>query len=81
MVLSYEKPQIGGGNVSGQDIIYGSEGQLLTEGSISLQSESHPVEFKSIEILNLEGCMDSAASNYKTYYIKSKPSDCRYSNK
>jgi hypothetical protein len=81
MVLSYEKPQIGGGNVSGQDIIYGSEGQLLTEGSISLQSESHPVEFKSIEILNLEGCMDPAASNYKTYYIKSKPSDCRYSNK
>jgi hypothetical protein len=81
MVLSYEKPQIGGGNVSGQDIIYGSEGQLLTEGSISLQSESHPVEFKSIEILNLEGCMDSAASNYKTYFIKSKPSDCRYSNK
>ena len=78
---SHEKPQIGGGNVSGQDIIYGSEGQLLTEGSISLQSESHPVEFKSIEILNLEGCMDSAASNYKTYYIKSKPSDCRYSNK
>ena len=81
MVLSYEKPQIGGGNVSGQDIIYGSEGQLLTEGSISLQSESHPVEFKSIEILNLEWCMDPAASNYKTYYIKSKPSDCRYSNK
>ena len=81
MVLSYEKPQIGGGNVSGQDIIYGSEGQLLTEGSISLQSESHPVEFKSIEILNLEGCMDPAASNYKTYYIKSKPSDCQFSKK
>ena len=81
MVLSYQKPQIGGGNVSGQDIIYGSEGQLLTEGSISLQSESHPVEFKSIEILNLEGCMDPTASNYKTYYIKSKPSDCQYSKK
>ena len=81
MVLSYQKPQIGGGNVSGQDIIYGTEGQLLTEGSISLQSESHPVEFKSIEILNLEGCMDPTASNYKTYYIKSKPSDCQYSKK
>jgi Domain of Unknown Function (DUF1080) len=81
MVLSYQKPQIGGGNVSGQDIIYGTEGQLLTEGTISLQSESHPVEFKSIEILNLEGCMDPTASNYKTYYIKSKPSDCQYSKK
>ena len=81
MVLSYQKPQIGGGNVSGQDIIYGTEGQILTEGTISLQSESHPVEFKNIKILNLEGCMDPAASNYKNYYIKSKPSDCQYSRK
>ena len=81
MVLSYEKPQIGGGNVSGQENIFGTSGQLLTEGTISLQSESHPVEFKSIKILNLEGCMDPTAKNYKTYFIKSKPSDCRYSKK
>jgi len=81
MVLSYEKPQIGGGNVSGQENIFGTSGQLLTEGTISLQSESHPVEFKSIKILNLEGCMDPTAKNYKTYFIKSKTSDCRYSKK
>ena len=81
MVLSYEKPQIGGGNVSGQENIFGTSGQLLTDGTISLQSESHPVEFKSIKILNLEGCMDPTAKNYKTYFIKSKPSDCRYSKK
>lgn len=81
MVLSYEKPQIGGGNVNGQENIFGTNGQLLTEGTISLQSESHPVEFKSIKILNLEGCMDPTAKNYKTYFIKSKPSDCRYSKK
>ena len=81
MVLSYEKPQIGGGNVSGQENIFGTIGQLLTEGTISLQSESHPVEFKSIKILNLEGCMDPTAKNYKNYFIKSKPSDCRYSKK
>ena len=81
MVLSYEKPQIGGGNVSGQENIFGTSGQLLTEGTISLQSESHPVEFKSIKILNLEGCMDPTAKNYKNYFIKSKPSDCRYSKK
>ena len=81
MVLSYEKPQIGGGNVSGQEHIFGTSGQLLTDGTISLQSESHPVEFKSIKILNLEGCMDPTAKNYKTYFIKSKPSDCRYSKK
>lgn len=77
-VLSYQKPQIGGGAVSGQEIIFGKDGDLLKGGTISLQSESHPVEFKKIEILNLEGCMDPKAINYKSYYVHSKPEDCRY---
>ncbi len=77
-VLSYQKPQIGGGNVSGQDKEFGVTGQMLQRGSISLQSESHPVEFRKIEILNLEGCMDPKAVNYKYYYIKSVPSSCKY---
>ena len=77
-VLSYQKPQIGGGNVSGQDKEFGLSGQMLQRGSISLQSESHPVEFRKIEILNLEGCMDPKAVNYKSYYIKSVPSSCKY---
>ena len=80
-VLSYQKPQIGGGNVGGQEVVFGTKGQLLTEGYISLQSESHPVEFKNIEILNLEGCMDPLALNYKSYFIKSKPSDCAFKKK
>jgi len=80
-VLSYQKPQIGGGNVSGQEVVFGAKGQLLTDGYISLQSESHPVEFKNIEILNLEGCMDPLALNYKSYFIKSKPSDCTFKKK
>ena len=77
-VLSYQKPQIGGGNVSGQDKEFGVTGQMLQRGSISLQSESHPVEFRKIEILNLEGCMDPKAVNYKSYFIKSVPSSCKY---
>jgi hypothetical protein len=80
-VLSYNKPQVGGGNVDEQDVIFGKSGQLLERGTISLQSESHPVEFKNIEILNLEGCMDPKALNYKSYYVKSKPEDCRYKKK
>ncbi len=80
-VLSYQKPQIGGGNVGGQEVVFGTKGQLLAEGYISLQSESHPVEFKNIEILNLEGCMDPLALNYKSYFIKSKPSDCTFKKK
>jgi hypothetical protein len=77
-VLAYQKPQVGGGATSGQEVIFGKPGDILKGGSISLQSESHPVEFKDIEILNLEGCMDPKALNYKSYYIKSKQSDCRY---
>ncbi|MEY3437120.1 MAG: hypothetical protein RL335_1576 [Bacteroidota bacterium] len=77
-VLRYENPQIGGGNVDAQETKWGTNGQLLSKGTISLQSESHPVEFRKIEILNLEGCMDPKATNYKSYYVKSKPEDCRY---
>lgn len=77
-VLLYEKPQIGAGNVNGQESAFGVDGQLLKEGTISLQSESHPVEFKNIQLLNLEGCMDKKAKNYKNYYVKDKKEDCRY---
>ncbi|MHA8101558.1 3-keto-disaccharide hydrolase [Aquirufa nivalisilvae] len=80
-VLAYQRPQVGGGNVSGQDVIFGKSGELIKEGSISLQSESHPVEFKNIEILNLEGCMNPEALNYKTYFVKSKPEDCLFKKK
>lgn len=77
-VFSYEKPQVGGGNVSGQETVFGKPGQLLEKGTISLQSESHPVEFRNIQLLNLEGCMDPKATNYKSYYLHNKPEDCRY---
>jgi Domain of Unknown Function (DUF1080) len=77
-VLSYEKPQVGGGNVSGQETVWGESGLLLKEGTISLQSESHPVEFRKVQVLNLEGCMDPKAKNYKSYYVKSNPSSCKY---
>ena len=41
VVLEYERPQL-------------DDGTLLSEGSISLQAESHPVEFRKVEILLLE---------------------------
>ena len=76
-VLEYQKPQIGGGNVSGHDPAVKQDGKLLTGGSISLQSESHPVEFRKVELLDLQGCMDPRASNYRSYFVKSDPSRCR----
>jgi hypothetical protein len=52
-VLSYSKPQIGGGVVSNYDPLIKKDGQLLSAGFISLQSESHPVEFRKVEIIDL----------------------------
>jgi hypothetical protein len=52
-VLVYQKPQTGGGNVTFFDPAYKIEGQLLNSGYISLQSESHPVEFRKVEIIDL----------------------------
>lgn len=54
IVLEYEKPQIGGGNIVHYDTTIKKDGKLLKEGYISLQSESHPVEFRKVEIINLE---------------------------
>lgn len=77
-VLQYTQPQIGGGVVQGFDDAIKQDGKLLTEGFIALQSEGQPIDFKDIWILNLEGCMDPKANNFKDYYIKSKPESCSY---
>lgn len=80
-VLAYEQPQIGGGNVANHDPAVKKDGMLLSEGYISLQSESHPVEFRKVELLNLVGCMDSKALNYKSYYLKADNTTCKYDKK
>jgi len=54
------------------------KGELIQGGFIALQAESHPIDFKNIELLNLEGCMDKQAKNYKSYYIKSDKKQCKY---
>ena len=50
----------------------------LSEGHIALQAESQPVDFRRIAILDLVGCTDTKAKNYKTYYIRSDNSQCKY---
>jgi len=49
-VLSYSKPTIGGE----YNTLLAQEGEKLKSGYISLQSESHPIEFRNIELLELE---------------------------
>jgi len=57
-VLRYEKPQIGGGNVIHYDASAKKDGTLLHEGYIALQSESHPIEFRKVELFDLEPFAD-----------------------
>jgi hypothetical protein len=52
-VISYLKPQIGGGNVAPVDPSVKIDGQLLREGYISLQSESHPIDFRRVAVMDL----------------------------
>ncbi len=77
VVIEYTKPTIGGGVVHDYDPTWKVDGQPLTSGSISLQSESHPLQFRRVALLDLEGCMDAAASNFKSYYVKHAPSRCQ----
>jgi hypothetical protein len=50
-VLTYRKPQIGGNNKpEGYSV---PDGTLLKEGYIGFQGESHPTEFRKIELLDL----------------------------
>ena len=41
------------------------DGEPLSNGFIALQAESHPVDFKNIQLLDLCGCKDKTAKNYK----------------
>lgn len=59
VVLEYSKPQIGGGNVEGHDPEVKADGQALTEGYIYLQSESHPIDFRKVELYDLAPFKDN----------------------
>jgi hypothetical protein len=76
-VLEYTKPQIGGGNVNPVDPAVKVDGTPLTGGYISIQAETAPIDFRKIELLNLEGCTDPKRAGYKPYFVKSNPGSCR----
>jgi len=88
-VLTYTKPMIGEGFVSKSNtwtwagitdslVWINKANTPLKEGHIALQAESQPVDFRRIEILNLVGCTDPKAKNYKTYYTRSDNTQCKY---
>ena len=76
-VLEYTKPQIGGGNVSPVDPAVKVDGQPLTGGYIALQAETAPTDFRKVELLNLEGCMDRTSPKFRPYFAKSNAAMCK----
>lgn len=77
-VIEYGGLAYGGGVVHGHDPAMKPDGDALTGGYIALQSESHPIQFRNIEVLNLRGCMDPDASNFRDYYVAADAESCRY---
>jgi hypothetical protein len=55
-VLEYGNLQIGGGNVNHFDPAIKKDGAQLAQGYLALHAESHPTEFRKIEVLDLSGC-------------------------
>ncbi|MCB0748498.1 MAG: DUF1080 domain-containing protein [Ignavibacteriae bacterium] len=54
VVFEYEKPQLDPNDPDAKILIANGANLMLSEGYIALQAESHPTEFRKIEILELD---------------------------
>jgi hypothetical protein len=63
-VIVYEKPQYDG-NDQWVKLAGLTGGETIKEGTISLQSESHPVEFRKVELYDLDKCMNKPSKLFK----------------
>lgn len=77
-VLEYSNPQIGGGEAAPVDPAVKVDGTPLTGGYIALQAETAPIDFRRVELLNLEGCTDPKAATYRPYVVRSNAAACGY---
>jgi hypothetical protein len=77
-VLTYTKPVMGGGSASNLKPGVFVDGKPITEGWFTLQAETSEIDFRKVEVLDLKGCMDPKARNYKRYFVKGDPAACRY---
>ena len=79
-VMTYMKPVVGG-DLPGLDTLAFPAGTRMLDGYISIQAESQGFDFRKIEILDLCGCMDEKAKNYKSYFACSVPERCIFDKK
>jgi hypothetical protein len=54
MVLTYTDPQLDDRDPDARKLLEAGHKKMLTSGTISLQSESHPIEFRKVELLRLD---------------------------
>lgn len=74
-VMSYYKPQIGGGNVNPVDPVVKIDGMLLKSGYIALQSESHPIDFRKVLLVDLTPFIGDPEKLKKLVNIRLKDED------
>ena len=82
-VLTYTHPRIGEADTMFNRMFLVTDewvkkkGELLKEGYIALQAESHPIHFRKVELLNLKGCMNPKCPKYKSYHVVEGDCDCK----
>jgi hypothetical protein len=53
-VIEYTEPQLDERDADGKRLLDAGQPKMITGGTISLQSESHPVEFRKVELMELD---------------------------
>ena len=54
VVLEYSRPQLDESDGDAQRLLAAGAEIQLSGGTISLQSESHPIDFRTVELMTLE---------------------------
>jgi hypothetical protein len=62
-VLEYSQPQLDEKDADAKKLLDGGADRMLTSGTISLQSESHPVEFRNIRLKKLDPKLGEPPTN------------------
>ncbi len=74
--ITYYRPVQASNSGAGGVTINITDNEPITEGYIVIQAESHPFRFRTIEVVDLVGCKDETAANYKSYVVKHDESLC-----
>jgi hypothetical protein len=62
-VIEYEQPQLDPDAPEARAMIQAGQDKMLSEGYLALQAESHPIEFRKVEILPLDERENSSADD------------------